>query len=86
MDKVDHKKSPQPGKAKNHQSAILDVPKCSNLMIDGHGDPNTSKEFADAIKALYPVAYKLKFASRLELVKIIPLCHLEGRAYGGLMI
>lgn len=78
MDKVDHKKSLSTYKAKNHQSAILDVPKMQYLMIDGHGDPNTSKEFADAIKALYPVAYKLKFASRLELGKDYTVMPLEG--------
>jgi hypothetical protein len=37
------------------------------LMIDGHGDPNSSQEFADALEALYPVAYKLKFASKQDL-------------------
>ena len=78
MDKVDHKKSLSTYKAKNHQSAILDVPKMQYLMIDGHGDPNTSKEFADAIKALYPVAYKLKFASKLELGKDYTVMPLEG--------
>ena len=30
-------------------------------MVDGEGDPNTSKSFADAIEALYPVSYMLKF-------------------------
>ena len=34
------------------------------LMVDGHGDPNTSQNYADALAALYPVAYKLKFASK----------------------
>lgn len=37
------------------------VPNMNFLMIDGNGDPNTSKEFADAIQALYPVAYTIKF-------------------------
>ena len=36
-------------------------------MVDGHGDPNTAREYADALAALYPVAYKLKFASKQEL-------------------
>jgi hypothetical protein len=36
-------------------------------MVDGKGDPNTSQEYADALAALYPVAYRLKFASRREL-------------------
>ena len=38
------------------------VPKMNFLMIDGKGDPNTAKEYADAIQALYPVAYTIKFA------------------------
>lgn len=33
-------------------------------MVDGHGDPNTSREYADALAALHPGAYKLKFASK----------------------
>lgn len=46
-------------------------------MVDGHGDPNTSKNFADAIVALYPVAYKLKFASKLDLDKDYTVMPLE---------
>ena len=30
-------------------------------MIDGQGDPNNSKEYANAVEALYPVSYTLKF-------------------------
>ncbi len=30
-------------------------------MVDGKGDPNTSKSFSDAIEALFPLAYNLKF-------------------------
>ena len=36
-------------------------------MVDGHGDPNTSGEYADALAALYPLAYSLKFASKRDL-------------------
>ena len=38
------------------------------LMVDGHKGP-TSAEFASAIEALYPLAYKLKFTSKLTLDK-----------------
>jgi hypothetical protein len=31
------------------------------LMVDGEGDPNTSQSFSDAIEALFPLAYTLKF-------------------------
>ena len=40
---------------------IVDVPEMNFLMIDGRGNPNTSQSFSDAIEALYPVSYTLKF-------------------------
>ena len=41
--------------------AIVDVPKMNFLMIDGAGDPNTAKEYKDAVEALFAVSYALKF-------------------------
>jgi hypothetical protein len=41
--------------------SVVDVPEMSFLMIDGHGDPNTSQEYQEAVEALYTVAYQLKF-------------------------
>jgi hypothetical protein len=46
---------------------LVTVPAMQFLMIDGHGDPNTSAAYADALATLYPVAYKLKFLSKREL-------------------
>ncbi|WP_433789804.1 GyrI-like domain-containing protein [Actinoplanes sp. CA-252034] len=43
---------------------VVDVPNLRYLMVDGQGDPNEGTAFADAVGALYPVAYRLKFASR----------------------
>ncbi|MBX2836267.1 MAG: GyrI-like domain-containing protein [Gammaproteobacteria bacterium] len=43
---------------------VIDVPVMQFLMIDGHGDPNTAKEYKDALETIYPVAYKLKFLSK----------------------
>ncbi len=40
---------------------VVDVPAMYFLMVDGKGDPNTSQSFQDAIDALYPVSYALKF-------------------------
>lgn len=40
---------------------IVTVPPLTFLMVDGHGDPNTEQEFADAVTALYAVAYAAKF-------------------------
>ncbi len=39
----------------------VDVPKLNYLMVDGEGDPNTSKAFKEAVEALFPVSYTLKF-------------------------
>jgi hypothetical protein len=44
------------------EPALVEVPDLAFLMIDGHGDPNVSAEYAEAIQALYSIAYTLKFA------------------------
>lgn len=46
---------------------IVTVPTMQFLMIDGHGDPNTSASYREALQTVYPVAYTLKFFSRNEL-------------------
>lgn len=62
MEKIDYKKKlkhlyrPSAKKVE-----IVDVPRMNFLMVDGEGDPNTSKAFSDAIEALFPLAYTLKF-------------------------
>lgn len=53
--------------AKRGEFRLVEVPPQRYLMIDGHGDPNTARAYADAIATLYPVAYALKFASKLQL-------------------
>lgn len=47
--------------------SIVDVPPMNHLMIDGKGDPNTAEETKEAIEALYPLAYAIKFIIRKEL-------------------
>ena len=67
MEKIDFKKEfkalYQPSK-KDFQ--LVEVPDMSFLKVDGHGDPNTAKEYQDALEALYAVAYKAKFFSKKE--------------------
>ena len=38
------------------------MPEMSFVMIDGDGDPNTSKDYKDAIEGLSALSYPLKFA------------------------
>jgi hypothetical protein len=40
----------------------VDVPTMRFLMIDGHGDPNTSTDYAEAVESLFSVSYAAKFA------------------------
>lgn len=65
--KVDFKKTLSCYRARSGVFDTVDVPPLRYLMIDGHGDPNTSQEYADAIASVYPVAYSLKFFSKREL-------------------
>jgi hypothetical protein len=37
------------------------VPRMNFLMVHGRGDPNTSKDFQEAIGALYSLSYTMKF-------------------------
>jgi hypothetical protein len=43
---------------------FVDVPCLPYLMLDGHGDPNTTAGYATAVKAIYAVAHALRMASR----------------------
>ncbi|MBA2577211.1 MAG: GyrI-like domain-containing protein [Euzebyaceae bacterium] len=77
-DKVDFKRTLDAYRARPQQLRVVDVPDLQYLMIDGHGDPNTSPAFAEALAALYPVAYKLKFGSKVELRRDYVVPPLEG--------
>lgn len=62
MEQIDYKKRLKHLFAPSiKQVETVDVPKMNFLMVDGAGDPNTSQSFKDAVEALYPVAYTLKF-------------------------
>lgn len=65
-------------KARVGEFRIIDVPPRQYLMVDGHGDPNTSQLYVDAIEALYPVAYGLKFFSKGKLESDYVVPPLEG--------
>ena len=47
---------------KNTTWSLVDVPAQRFLAVDGHGDPNRVPAYAQAVEALYSVAYTLKFA------------------------
>ncbi|HWZ65968.1 MAG TPA: GyrI-like domain-containing protein [Patescibacteria group bacterium] len=79
MEKIDFKKelaalySP-----KNTEFKLVEVPRMNFLMIDGQGDPNTARDYSDAVEALYSVAYAIKFMSKRTLEKDYIVAPLEG--------
>ncbi|MCC4248436.1 GyrI-like domain-containing protein [Microbacterium testaceum] len=76
-DKIDFK-ALDSYQARAGQFRVLEIPAMRYLMIDGHGDPNTSSAYTQALQALYPVAYKLKFASKRDLGRDYVVPPLEG--------
>ncbi|WP_420098219.1 GyrI-like domain-containing protein [Corynebacterium sp.] len=76
--KVDLKKSLDSYRARRGEFRILDVPPLRYIMVNGHGDPNTSPAYTSALEALYPVAYSMKFASKRELGRDYVVPPLEG--------
>lgn len=77
-EKIDFKKTLDGYRAVRGRFRIIQLPEMRYLMIDGHGDPNTSPSYAQALHTLYPVAYTLKFASKRELGRDYVVPPLEG--------
>lgn len=79
MEKIDFKKvlkhlyQPRMG-----EFSLVDVPAMNFLMVDGHGDPNVSPAYVEAVEALYSVSYTLKFMSKKELERDYSVNPLEG--------
>lgn len=56
------KEQPQWYKPSAKQVSEVDVPTMQFLMVDGMGDPNTAPAYAEAVEALFSLAYAIKFA------------------------
>ena len=78
MDKLDLKKEFKEfyNPSKKEVSSV-DVPEMNFLMIDGKENPNTSKEYEQALEVLYGLSYTLKFACK-EIEKDFAVMSLEG--------
>jgi hypothetical protein len=64
VQKFDSKREYRELYAPPREFVIVDMPEFLYLAIDGHGNPNTVPAYADALEALYAVAYAIKFASK----------------------
>lgn len=62
MKKVDLKKELKEFYHPSAKAVVeVKVPTMNFLMIDGEGDPNSAQSYAEAVEALFAVAYTLKF-------------------------
>ena len=78
MKKIDFKKTLKEFYNPPRKPVIVDVPELQFLMIDGKGYPRTSQEYQDAMQALYPVAYTLKFMLKKAGIIDATVMPLEG--------
>jgi len=77
MTKIDFKKTLKHLYRPKKKFEMVDVPNMQYLVVDGDGGP-VGQAYQDALAALYPVAYKLKFFSKIELEKDYVVPPLEG--------
>ncbi len=79
MDNYDIKKAfptlyaPKPG-----DFHVVEVPELSFLMTDGHGDPNVSPAYAEAVEALFSLSYAVRAVAKSELGRVHTVGPLEG--------
>ena len=76
--KYDVKKALRELYSPGRKFALVTVPRQRFLAVDGHGNPNTSPDYAAAVQALYAVAYSLKFAAKRSLGQDSVVAPLEG--------
>ena len=57
---------------------VVDVPEIAFLMVDGHGDPNTSPAYTEAVTALYTLSYTVRAIAKAELGRVHTVGPLEG--------
>lgn len=83
MRKIDFKRELREFYTATRTPKIVRVPELSFLMIDGHGDPNTSAEYRDAVSALFSVSYAARFALKGHDVLDYSVMPLEGLWWTG---
>jgi hypothetical protein len=57
---------------------LVDVPELAFLMVDGHGDPNTSPAYTEAVTALYTLSYTVRAIAKADLGRVHTVGPLEG--------
>jgi len=64
--------------ARTGRFQIVEVPPLAFLMVDGHGDPNTSSAYREAVQALYVGSYAVRALAKTRLGTVHTVGPLEG--------
>ncbi|KJE21650.1 hypothetical protein FF36_03983 [Frankia torreyi] len=72
------KERPRLYSSKRNKFEIVDVARANFLMVDGHGDPNTSPEYAEVVTALYTTSYAVRAVAKDKLKRTHTVAPLEG--------
>ena len=56
----------------------VDVPPLRFFRVDGHGDPNTTRSYVDAVTTLYTASYAARAIAKTELGRVHTVAPLEG--------
>lgn len=79
MDPYDVKKAfPRLYAPKPRDFHVVEVPALPFLMVDGHGDPNVSPAYAQAVEALFTLSYAARAVAKAELGRVHTVGPLEG--------
>lgn len=57
---------------------VVEVPELTYIQVDGHGDPNTSQDYIDAVTSLYAMSYGIRAWCKKELGRVHTVGPLEG--------
>jgi len=77
-ERIDLKETVPGYRAPRGRFDLVDIPGLQYLAVDGHGDPNTSTAYTEALTALYPLAYALRALSAREIGMDYVVPPLEG--------
>ena len=62
----------------DQEFSIIEIPPLPYIMVDGHGDPGSSPEYASALQTLFSLAYTLKFHVKKTIERDYNVMGLEG--------
>lgn len=64
MEKIDYKKSEKEFYLPSTSPSVIKIPSMKFVMVEGKGNPNTSKEYQNALSILYGISFTIKMSKK----------------------